>query len=224
MKLSMRGLVALLAFICVVNTAAAQIPVALVEDVRGKVTGAEFMDYVVPGKIIKLGEAGVVVLSYMKSCRRETIRGAGTVTVGTEESLVQQSEINAIRVKCDSGQSLAIEQEVADGAATSFRSLDVESSASPRLTLYGLSPIFETTGRGKLTVERLDLKGERYEIDLGVSSLVRHKFYDFAKVGRSQKRGGIYAASLGSQRIVFSIDGRAEAGSTPIIGRMVRLP
>ena len=222
MKLSMRVLVALLAF-CVVKTAAAQIPVALVEDVRGKVTGADFMDYVVPGKVIKLGPAGVVVLSYMKSCRRETITGAGTVTVGTEESMVQQSEINAIQVRCDSGHSLAIEQEVNDSAATSFRGLDVKGSPSPRLALYGLSPIFETTGRGKLTVERLDLKGERYEIDLGASSLVRQKFYDFAKVGRSLKPGGIYAASLGSQRIVFSIDGRAEAGSTPIIGRMVRL-
>ena len=203
--------------------AAAQIPAALVEDVRGKVTGAEFMDYVAPGKVIKIGPAGMVVLSYMKSCRREAITGAGTVIVGTEESMVQQSEVDAAKVRCDSGHSLAVEQEVADGAATSFRSLDPVSSRSPRLTVYGLSPLFEAAGRGKLTVERLDLKGERYEIDLAGSSLVRHKFYDFAKAGTSLMPGGIYAASLGSQRVVFSVDRRAEPGATPIIGRLVRL-
>jgi hypothetical protein len=55
--------------------AAAQAPVAVVEDVQGKVTGVEFMDYVAPGKVIKLGPAGMVVLGYMKSCWRETITG-----------------------------------------------------------------------------------------------------------------------------------------------------
>jgi hypothetical protein len=34
------------------STAAAQAPVAIVEEVKGKVTGAEFMDYVAPGAVI----------------------------------------------------------------------------------------------------------------------------------------------------------------------------
>src|SRR3954467_9074713 len=55
--------------------AAAQTPVAVVEDVSGPVTGAEFMDYVAPGKVIKLGPAGTITIGYMKSCRRETITG-----------------------------------------------------------------------------------------------------------------------------------------------------
>ena len=37
------------------TSAAAQVPVAIVEDVQGKVVGVEFMDYVAPGKVIKLG-------------------------------------------------------------------------------------------------------------------------------------------------------------------------
>jgi hypothetical protein len=55
------------------------------------------------------------------------------------------------------------------------------------------------------------------------ASLVRRKFYDFAKTGTSLKPGGTYAASLGPQRTVFLIDRRAEPGPTPIIGRLVRL-
>ena len=67
------------------GSATAQSPVAVVEEVQGNVTGAEFMDYVVPGKVIKLGQGASIVVGYMKSCRRETINGVGTVNgvVGT---------------------------------------------------------------------------------------------------------------------------------------------
>ena len=72
-----------------------QSPVAVVEDVQGNVTGAEFMDYVTPKAVIKLGDGGSVVLSYMKSCRRETISGTGTVIVGTDESMVHLADVKA---------------------------------------------------------------------------------------------------------------------------------
>ena len=203
--------------------AAAQAPVAVVEDVQGKVTGAEVMDYIAPGKVIKLGPAGLVVLGYMKSCRRETIAGIGTVIVGAEESMVHLGEVKDSKVQCDSSHSQLIDREVGESAATVVRSMDGKLSMSPRFTLYGLSPVVETTGRGKLVVERLDVKGERYDVNLTAASVVRGKFYDFAKTRTALKPGGTYAASLGSQRIVFLVDPRAEPGPTPIIGRLVRL-
>src|SRR6202795_4885386 len=99
---------AVIGFLSFTGLAAAQAPVAVVEEVQGKVTGVEFMDYVAPGKVIKLGPAGVVVLGYMKSCWRETITGAGTVIVGAEESIVHLGDVKAGKVQCDSGQSQAI--------------------------------------------------------------------------------------------------------------------
>jgi hypothetical protein len=223
MKISLGILAAIVGLAGFPRLAEAQIPTAVVEDVQGKVTGAEFMDYVAPGKVIKLGPAAMVVLGYMKSCRRETIMGIGTVIVGAEESMVHLGELRANKVKCDSDHSQLVDQEIGDSAATSFRSIDETSSLSPRVTLYSLSPFFETTGRGKLIVERIDVKGERYEVDLATASLVRHKFYDFAKAGTLLKAGGTYAASLGPQRTVFLVDRRAERGPAPIIGRLVRL-
>jgi hypothetical protein len=205
------------------GSAFAQTPVAVVEDVQGKVTGAEFMDYVAPGKVIKLGAGGVVVLGYMKSCWRETISGIGTVVVGAEESLVHLADIKGSKVDCDSSHSQLIDQAVGESAATVVRSLDGKASTSPRLTLYGLSPMVETTGRGRLVIERLDVRGEHYDVDLTAASVVRGKFYDFAKTGTALKPGGTYAASLGSQRTVFLVDRHAEPGPTPIIGRLVRL-
>jgi hypothetical protein len=76
--------------------------VALVEEVKGEVTGVEFMDYVSPGKVIKLGPEGSIVLTYMKSCWRETITG-GTVVIGVEESLFHLSKVEGVKIDCDRG-------------------------------------------------------------------------------------------------------------------------
>jgi hypothetical protein len=206
-----------------IGLAAAQAPVAVVEDVQGKVTGVEFMDYVAPGKVIKLGPGGILVLGYMKSCWRETIAGVGTVIVGAEESMVHLGEVKAGKVPCDSSHSQLVDQEIGESAATVVRSIDEKPATSPLFTLYGLSPIVETAGRGRLVVERLDIKGERYDIDLTAASAVRGRFYDFAKTGTTLRPGGVYAASHDSRRVVFQVDRRAEPGRTPIIGRLVRL-
>jgi hypothetical protein len=203
--------------------AAAQAPVAVVEDVQGPVTGAEFMDYVAPGKVIKLGPAGTIVLGYMKSCRRETITGVGTVIVGKEESMVHLGEVKAGTTECDASRSQMINREVGESAATVVRSLEQKGPTSPRFTLYGLSPVFETTGRGKLLVERLDVKGERYDVNIATAPMVRGKFYDFARAGTALQPGGIYAASQGSRKAVFQVDPRAGPGAGPIIGRLVRI-
>jgi hypothetical protein len=220
MKRIFAAMIALFGF---TTLAAAQAPVAVVEDVQGKVSGVEFMDYVAPGKVIKLGPSALVVLGYMKSCWRETITGVGTIIVGAEESMVHLGDVKAGKVDCDSSHSQLIDREVGESAATVVRSMSDKNSKSPRFTIYGVSPVVETTGRGKLVVERVDVKGERYDVDLTPASLVRGKFYDFAKNQTALKPGGIYAASLGARRTVFLVDRRAESGSSPIIGRLVRL-
>jgi hypothetical protein len=218
MKTIFAAMIGLIGF---TGLAAAQPPVAVVEDVQGPVSGVEFMDYVAPGKVIKLGQGGTVVLGYIKSCWRETITGIGTVIVGNEDSMVHLGEAKTSKVACDSAHSQLIDQETGESAATVVRSLDEKSST--RLTLYGLSPVVETTGRGKLVVERLDAKGERYDVNLTPASLVRGKFYDFAKTGRALQPGGTYEVSQGARKAVFLVDRNAQSGATPIIGRLVRL-
>ena len=89
------AIVVSLGLLALVSPAAAQSPVAVVEDIQGKVTGAEFMDYVTPKSVIKIGENSSIVLSYMNSCRREKISGVGTVIVGTEESTVHLADVKA---------------------------------------------------------------------------------------------------------------------------------
>ena len=85
---------------CLAAPAFAEIPAAIVEDVQGKVDGVEFMDYVAPGKIIKLGPKAGITLSYLKSCLCETI-SEGVVLVGAEQSTVQLGNLQRVKVPCD---------------------------------------------------------------------------------------------------------------------------
>lgn len=206
------------------STAAAQSPVAIVEDVQGKVDGVEFMDYVAAGKLIKLGPKATLVLGYMKSCWRETITG-GVVIVGADQSTVQGGDLQRIKIPCDAGAVQLSDRESKQSAATTFRSLDTDPAAPPRKlpTLYGASPLVEAKGDGLLVIERIDGTGERYAVTLQGAALSRGKFYDFAKTGQSLTPGGTYLATLGSRKFTFVVDARATVGPTPIVGRLLRL-
>jgi hypothetical protein len=219
-----RAFAACAGLLMLVAPAAAESPVAVIEEVQGKVTGAEFMDYVTPKTVIKLGANSSVIISYMKSCRREKISGLGTVIVGTDESFVQFADVKSEKTECDSSQSNATTKETSEVAATVLRSVrkSASSTIKPQLTLYGTSPIVEARGRGTLVMERLDVKGERQQIELN-GSQPKGKFYDFASVNRALAPGGIYSATFGSGKIVFRIDSQAKPGATPIVGRLIRL-
>lgn len=223
MKRTMAVFIGLLAL---AGPAAAEAPVAVVEEVKGKVTGAEFMDYVTPKTVIKVPAGGSVVISYMKSCQREKISGLGTVIIGTDESFVQFADVKREKTDCDSSQSHATTQATSEAAATVLRSLGDRKEGAPQirtqLTLYGASPIVEAKGKGTLVVERLDVKGERQQIELN-GNQPKGKFYDFAGANRTLTPGGIYSASFGTSNIVFRVDANAKPGATPIVGRLIRL-
>jgi hypothetical protein len=208
----------------VVGSAAAQVPAAVVEEVKGKVMGVEFMDYVEAGKVIKLGPKDSIVLGYMKSCWRETITG-GTVIVGAEQSMVHLGKIERSKVDCDASNMQLTSREAGQGAATVFRSMSraEQAAAPPQITLYGLSPVVEVKERGTLTIERVDQPGERHELAVGGKTLVRGKFYDLAKARKALAPGGTYVATFGTAKVLFKIDPQAKPGPTPIIGRLLRI-
>lgn len=207
----------------------AQSPTAIVEDVKGKVTGAEFMDYVRPGTVIKLGGDGTVVLGYMSSCVRETIKG-GVAIVGTDESRTSLGQVSRETVDCNGKRAQLSPSQATQSAATTFRSLDpakqavaATTAASAVPVIYGLSPVLELAKPGKVVIERIDQPGERIEANVSAKMLVKGKFYDLAAAGKTLAAGGTYAAVAGSQRTEFRIDPAARPGTSPIVGRLVRL-
>jgi hypothetical protein len=215
--------VALLAFTGLTTAAAAESPVAIVEDVKGKVGGAELMDYLSPRAVIKLGQDAVITLSYLNSCRRETITGIGTVIVGTEESSVHLADIKAEQTPCDAAHAHATERETSEAAATIVRSINSGiGSNAPQAVLYGASPLVEVKGSGELVMERLDAAGERQTFALDGKQL-KGRFFDFALMHRALTPGGVYQASFRKSRIVFRIDPLAKPGATPMAGRLLRM-
>lgn len=207
-----------------ITSSLAQSPVAIVEDVKGKVTGAEFMDYVVPGAVIKLGADGTVVLSYLASCMRETIKG-GVAIVGSQESRTSLSDVSREKVSCDNKRAQLSDREATQSAATTFRSIDPKKpeTAARRPVIYGLSPVIELAQPGRIVIERIDVPGERIEATLNAKALVKGKFYDLAAAGKSLMPGGTYAATVGSRRTEFKVDQLARPGASPVVGRLVRL-
>jgi hypothetical protein len=208
-----------------VLTASAQSPAAVVEEVQGSVPGIQFMDYVDPGQVIRLGAHDRIVLGYLNSCWRETISG-GTVTVGTEQSDVAGGDVVRAKVECEGGKMLLSAELAGKSGAMVFRQAPKSQAVAaphPEFTLYGLSPVFEVRPPGKLVVERLDQLGERREITVTERELVRGAFLDFAKAGVALAPGGVYRAKFADQEIVFKIDPDAKPGDAPLVGRLARV-
>ncbi len=214
---------ALLALTWFVPPALADTPVAVVEDVGGKPAGVEFMDYVEPGKVIKLGAGDSIVLGYLKSCWRESIRG-GTVTVGNEQSDVAGGTVDRIKVGCDGGKMELAAAQSKQSAAMVFRKAPGPNTPpKPQFKIYGRAPVVELKGGGTLVIERVDVpSGDRLEIVIAPAQLVNGAFYDLAKADKDLKPGGVYRAKVGDQQIVFEVDAGAKDGAEPMAGRLLR--
>jgi hypothetical protein len=213
------GLIAAIAGVFVlVFPAAAQAPVAVVEDVTGSSAGVEFMDFVEAGRVIRLGARDSIVLSYLKFCTRERITG-GTITVGAEHSEVQAGIVERTKEQCDVRKMMLSSQEATQAAGLVLRR-QPPPVPEPQFTLYGASPIVELKGGGTLVIDRLDKAGERHVQTIADDQ--QGAYFDFADAGKSLMAGGVYRAVAGTRQLIFRIDRHAKAGYTPIIGRLLR--
>jgi hypothetical protein len=104
------------------SAASAASLVALIEDLSGNPAALEVMDYLETGQVIRLGARETLVLSYLKSCTRETITG-GTVTVGTEQSEVVSGRVERTKVRCDRARASASAEYVIQSSGHVFRGL-----------------------------------------------------------------------------------------------------
>lgn len=221
----MRSLItAVVGAFCLAAPALAETPAAIVEDVQGKVDGIAFMDYVAPGKIIKLGPKASITLSYLKSCLRETISD-GVVLVGAEQSTVQLGEVQREKVPCDTNAARLSEREANQSAATTFRTVrsDTKSAPSKLPTIYGVAPLVQAKSGSTLVIERTDGKEPTISVPLKNNVMIGGKFYDFAKAGKSLTPGGSYLAILGAKRFAFQVDASATSSPTPLVSRLLRL-
>ncbi len=213
-------------FIALATPALADNPVAMVEAVTGAPPGVAIMDYLAAGKVIKLGATDGLVVDYFRSCLRETIRG-GTVTIGADQSSVAGGAISSEKVDCDGGQLRLTREQASESGVVVYRVVpktgSQHSDTMVERTLYGLSPVIEVPGGGRLVVERLDRTAKTLVIDASGAQLMAGDFYDFAKHGQRLAAGGIYRASANGNSVVFKIDPRARPGEAALAARFLQL-
>lgn len=217
-------LVGLLFGACATPAFAAEVT-ALVEDVKGRIQGVEFMDYVAAGRTLRLGAGDTLTLGYLSSCVRETITG-GVVKIGVEQSEVTGGRVERVRIECDGGRlKLAANQATASGVMV-FRSPPCPKRdgqpAAPQATIYSLAPIFELRQAGPISIERLDTAAPVIELPNAGAQLRRGKFLDLAAAGHQLIAGGVYCAKSGTRWVVFRIDPGAETARGGALARLVK--
>jgi hypothetical protein len=200
--------------------AAAAGPSAIVEDVKGKIDKLDVMDYVEPGQVVQLKAGDVLVLSYLKSCLRETISG-GKVTVGAEQSQIDGGKVERAKFACDGGKLQLTAEQAGKSGAMVFRKKpsDAKPAAAPeaaQVTIYSLSPAVAAKAPGELVIERLDQTGKPVTVRMTAAKM------DLAKAGVKLDPGGTYRATLGQQQVVFAVDAKATAGVGPLAGRLIQ--
>src|SRR5262245_44082988 len=202
---------------------------ALVEEADAGV-GVERFEYPEAGQRIALRDDQRIVVSYLRSCWRETIKG-GTVVIGRETSTVTGGSLERERVQC-SGTALRLEPgEGQHSAVMVFRApakLALTRSIGDRITvknvLFGTAPILELPGGARVTVGRMDAEGERYDIDIPRGKSEAECRYDMARAGQTLAPGGLYRVSWGSRSILFAVHETAQPGAALALGRLLRLP
>lgn len=90
---------------------------AMVEGIQGAPkAGVAFLDSLTAGQSIELGKAGVLKLTYLSTCRDETIRG-GVATIGQGASTVVGGRIEAHQLQCNVTQPVVTSEIAVAGAA-----------------------------------------------------------------------------------------------------------
>lgn len=203
-------------------------PVAMVEDIKSKSAGVQFMEYLQQGKVIPLDAKDVIVVDYFGSCVRETITG-GTVTIGAKHSEVLGGDVSTETVQCDGGQLKLNAQQASQSGVVVYRKLPTsrESPADANAvqrTLYGLSPLVDLQGNGgRLVIDRLDKSSKSIVLDISAKDLLNGRLYDFARHNRKLAAGGVYRASANGRSIVFKIAPEAKPGPSDLAGRLLQL-
>jgi hypothetical protein len=191
--------------------------VAIVEEIEADRADVAFMDYLGAGRTIALGKHGRLILGYFNSCLREVIIG-GTVTIGTDKSIVKGGKISRERVECDGGRLLLTAEQAGKSGVVVFRKGNLSKgsgSLRPSLRIYSLQPLIQVKSRpSSVTVERLDRPRSTITVKL------RNGVADFVTQRLSLERGGLYRVTTSGASRIVRVDAHAADGGS-VISRLI---
>jgi len=99
---------------------------AVVEEISAPQTGLRAMDLLSAGQMIALRPGDRLVVSYEKSCLRETIVG-GVVSIGASESIVVGGTVVRNKTECDGGKAVLNTAQAGTSAVMVFRKVSLHA-------------------------------------------------------------------------------------------------
>lgn len=207
--------------------AGGEAPLALVEAVEDAPdAGIEFLDYVYAGQTIRLGSGGVLVLSYLDSCVRETIRG-GRVRVAAGGSLVNGGSVDTEVLECQ-GAATIVTADASEAGGAVKRVTPFKAEEWREVSLRSGQPIFKWRSDRKdeavtVTVVYLDARPVR----IIWQATTTKAYISYPAEAPPLKAGMPYLAQVDAsggrrQSAVFSIDPGLDVADT-IAARVVPL-
>lgn len=181
---------------------------AIVEDAPSH-TGLAMMDFLEPGRVVRLRDNEQITLGYLAGCVRETITG-GTITIGAEQSEVTGGTVVRDKVDC-TGSSMQLSQEQAQQSGVM-----ITRGLPKRTTVYGLQPVFFLHSLGLLTITRIDKGSSVITIDVPKTKVV-----DLADANISLAAGGTYQAEVDGKRLKFAVFRKAKPGKISLLSRLL---
>lgn len=199
-----------LAFGCAPQARAGE-PVAIVEEAPER-TGVFFMDYLEAGAAFELASDEKLIISYLKSCQRETITG-GRIIVGFEKSAVKGGALAREEIDC-SGRGMKLSAgQAQESGVTAYRETDKFAAFAAS---YGTQPIFAPIENGPAIIQRVDSFEPPKDVEATGARL------DLQALGISLTPGAIYRLRGPKVDFLFAIAPTAKAGPVPLIARLIR--
>lgn len=188
-------------------------PAAMVEEVKNApAAGVEFTDYLFPGQTVQLGQRGELRLSYLASCRSETIRG-GNVTIGDRQSVVSGGRIQGTEKPCDTKRFAASTQTAEAGAGVK-RLSPFDSKDWAEVSLASGKPIFRWEPKGNATIRVLNFETKQV---VWSGSAVKN-YLEYPATAPALQPGMPYVAEViiagGKHYAKFSVDPDLEIADT----------
>lgn len=189
---------------------------AIVEDLSG-LAGLSRLDLLTPGQQIDLGENGRIVLGFLDSCWEDSVTG-GRIVVEARRSRVEGGDVVRRQVECDPS---GLAKLVSMGPLRQRAIVPVpgDELPEPDVVLFGRSPVVLSGGADQvLIIERLDVPDPPLQLQIATGRI------DFLDRKIELEPKGLYRFATNGASIVAQIDELAEAGPSPVVGRLLVFP
>lgn len=195
-------------------------PVAIVEDATANVTAIPPFHLLREGDSLSLASDQGVILSYLQSCQRETIRG-GQVAIGRLQSDVTGGAVQRQTISCDPAALDLTPAEASQSAALAFRDPDSAADADPiareaAFVLASRLPVVIALDLANLTIEDRRNPARTWQVQS------TDGIFELAAGDLPLDKGGVYRISGGDRSLVFRIGREATDAPLPLLKRLIR--